>query len=313
MGRIELTENLGYHYIRTEGFKIEATRTGTMAYFGADPVMRSDARVTISSSPASEGVTLTLYAGQVRALATYLDDVAEAMDPTPAEPTPEPTLLVKDDGGDWFYTGPLAPAERLVRVDREILVSHRMTDVGAIVHVDLVEGGYFTEDKVAEFGAGRTKEEAKRYAFGAYFGPADEGYDEARLALALARGSWSATDTEYIVLPPHRLTQAEVDAGVGDVLKPRLSVGESGEPVVDLPGEKDDGLDRFDYKPTHVSTDGLTAMFVRYDAKRHIVLVYEDGHEFRDFSNRWTKIENYRPDTPGKADGTSDLDLPDDD
>lgn len=160
----------------------------------------------------------------LRWLANFLNSAADHMDrdfvvPPETKPTPEPILLVEDDNGDTFYTGDLDAAKRLVAEER---------DVNKRVHadnhwtVDLVEKG--TVDDVAEFGAGRTEEQAWRYALGAYFGPIDSEYDEVGLMRALARGTWTLGGDSDLALPP----DVEVTA------TPRLTVGENGEPVVDL-------------------------------------------------------------------------------
>lgn len=87
----------------------------------------------------------------------------------------ESQLLTETPHGTW-YKGMLIPAIREALSDRDVII--RQNETG--VHVALCDKGLKGEDPSlefeAEFGNGRSFDQAWRYALGAYFGPLDEEY-----------------------------------------------------------------------------------------------------------------------------------------
>jgi hypothetical protein len=84
------------------------------------------------------------------------------------------------EGVDTYYLGDLKAGQRVALRDRYVHFQ------------DHAQGGYTVElcddpdgKEVAEWGSGRTLEEAWRYALGAMFGPVDAEYDEAHLRTLL--------------------------------------------------------------------------------------------------------------------------------
>lgn len=180
---------------------ISISREGTFGVADARVVSTTLAdRATVKVGPAIVNrAVMDMDADSMRFLANFLNSAADAMDRglavVPEAPYVEPVLLAENENGEWFYTGDLSAAKTLAALDREPVVKVHPDNHWT---VDLCDG----IDEVAEFGAGRTEEEAWRYALGAYFGPADSEYDEYHLMRALARGSWSETSTENLALPP---------------------------------------------------------------------------------------------------------------
>lgn len=94
-------------------------------------------------------------------------------------------LTVGPNGEDAYFAGDLDAA--LALMDDRVVIE----EVGATGQHYIMLCDDDTRESCAEWGAGKTREEAMRYALGAYFGPMDEEYDESRLAASLAAGVWS--------------------------------------------------------------------------------------------------------------------------
>lgn len=91
-------------------------------------------------------------------------------------------LLIENDNGDTFYTGPLNAGIELALEDFVILVKGKSSPdyfADMIYTVLLTTDG--TENSTDDWGVGSTVEEAYRYALGACFGPVDSEYSETYL------------------------------------------------------------------------------------------------------------------------------------
>lgn len=255
MSKINITEHIGPGEVNAfPGGVVKITRHGTADEDTSPtknmvlaPQMSDRASLFISTDIGSlHDREIRVSSESLRWLSRFFESAANHMDrglTVPEErPVYEPVLLVEDDNGDWFYTGDLTPAKRLVKHEREPVVKVHTDNRWT---VDLIEKG--SVDDVAEYGRGRTKNEAWRYALGAYFGPADDEYDEHRLLRALACGDWSS---EPPVLPP----------AVEIIATPRLTVGENGEPIVSVENLSDviDGDPWAIERGTPVHNPGLT-------------------------------------------------------
>lgn len=91
------------------------------------------------------------------------------------------TLFVEHgDTGDLFYTGPLEPAKEHANRDRYIVVwydeKHKVWSVNFCDSAPKNGSDDAIWAETAEYGVGKTLEDAWRYALGAYWGPIDEGY-----------------------------------------------------------------------------------------------------------------------------------------
>lgn len=237
MTKIKITEHLGPHEVNVfPGGHVKIARHGT-AYENTDtsagrnvvldPRMDERATLYIASDRSTLNDTqnqISVTSESLRWLARFFDSAADHMDRgltvPPDRPVYENVLIVEADNGDSFYTGDLDAAKALVRKDREPVVKVHPDNHWS---VDLLDG---PDDSVAEFGAGRTEEQAWRYALGAYFGPADSGYDEHRLLRALSCGNW---DGQPPALPP----AVEGEPVVSDGLVPE------GDPWKIGPSKKD--------------------------------------------------------------------------
>lgn len=221
MTSIKITEYIGPQEVNTfVGGVVKVTRSGR-AYEDSGtgrntilaPSMDGHADLYISVDRSTlNNHSIRVTSESLRWLANFFNSTADHMDRgltvPEAAPVYEPVLLIEDEDGDLFYTGDLDAAKALVRKDREPNVKVNGPEQYHVDLLDIYEGA--PDDSVAEWGGGRTEEEAWRYALGAYFGPTDNEYDEHALLRALACGNWSG---EPPVLPPavERVRQSNED------------------------------------------------------------------------------------------------------
>ena len=289
MTKIQITEHIGPQEVNAfYGGFIKVARNGTAHEYNTgdsnvvtSPAMDPYVSLYIADDRARLLHPMRATSESMRWLANFLNSAADHLDrglTVPEErPVHEPVLLVTDDSGDTFYTGDLDAAKRLVAEER---------DVNQRVHannhwtVDLIEKGAAYDEgeaDVAEYGKGRTEEQAWRYALGAYFGPVDSEYDEMHVMRALARGTWHETGDSHLVLPPAR-TEADVD-------------------LLDDPWRTK--VERVDWEPTHVSAqDGSPARQVGFeDNGLTLILENEGGDVWPDPAEDWRPIKA-EPDLP---------------
>lgn len=97
-------------------------------------------------------------------------------------------LVVRGTSGDWFYTGDLRAAKRIILSDRHPMmgIDDNFKTGVQTYKVELRERN--ADGAVAEFGgSAESFEEAWRYALGAYFGAEDWcAADESRLRKEVA-------------------------------------------------------------------------------------------------------------------------------
>lgn len=89
--------------------------------------------------------------------------------------------LTTGEGGDTYFQGDLEAGKRLAAQDRFPSVTY--VEEREAWLVELCDDPDYSS--VAEWGGGKTLEEAWRYALGAMFGPEDGEYDERHLITIL--------------------------------------------------------------------------------------------------------------------------------
>lgn len=171
------------------GVKAEYPYTVDVRGEGHDPTLKRIAQVTVTVS-VSEGNDFTIpslgreelrmLVGGAQAGLDYLDRVA-------------PELLEERSDGCYFI-GDLEQGKVLAYLERTVHIG-RLPRSPDAVGVALCDQADCVKDfadcqTTAEWGSGQNEEEAWRFALGAFFGPDDDGYDPARLAAALERGTW---------------------------------------------------------------------------------------------------------------------------